>query len=127
MIQEKKSEMSTAELMDKIDSMPAGELAKDIFKGLSKDAVDGLKKLTKSGKQKQGKALFKFEYLEPGDLNEANLGPDEISSIHQEGDSWVVTYRKGDKKEKAFKTEKEARDFEKTINEFISNPSNYTI
>lgn len=57
-------------------------------------------------------------------LDEANLGPDEISSIHQEGDSWVVTYRKGDKKEKAFKTEKEARDFEKTVNEArITNKS----
>ena len=117
MIQEEKSQMTTAELMDMIDKMPAGELAKDIFKGVSKDVLGGLKTLAKKGKKKLGDALVKFGYLEPDDLNEANLGPDEISSIHQEGDSWVVTYRKGDKKEKAFKTEKEARDFEKTISE----------
>jgi hypothetical protein len=71
MIQEEKSQMSTAELMDKIDSMPAGELAKDIFKGLSKDVLDGLKNLAKKGKKKLGDALVKFGYLEPGDLNEA--------------------------------------------------------
>ena len=50
-------------------------------------------------------------------LNEANLGHNEISSIHQEGGSWIVTYRKDGTKEKVFKTEKEARAFEKTLNE----------
>ena len=71
MIQEEKSEMSTADLMKKIDEMPAGELAKDIFKGVSKDVLDGLKNLAKKGKKKLGDALVKFGYLEPGDLNEA--------------------------------------------------------
>ena len=50
-------------------------------------------------------------------LEEANLGHNEISSIHQEGGSWIVTYRKDGTKEKVFKTEKEARAFEKTLNE----------
>jgi len=74
MIQEEKSEMSTAELMKKLDEMPAGELAKDIFKGVSKDVLDGLKNLAKKGKKKLGDALVKFGYLEPGDLNEAKEG-----------------------------------------------------
>ena len=52
-----------------------------------------------------------------GMIQEANLGHNEISSIHQEGGSWIVTYRKDGKKEKVFKTEKEARDFEKTLSE----------
>jgi hypothetical protein len=50
-------------------------------------------------------------------LEEANLGHNEISSIHQEGGSWIVTYRKDGTKEKVFKTEKEARAFEKTLSE----------
>ena len=52
-----------------------------------------------------------------GMIVEANLGHNEISSIHQEGGSWIVTYRKDGTKEKVFKTEKEARDFEKTLSE----------
>lgn len=52
-----------------------------------------------------------------GMIQEANLGHNEISSIHQEGGSWIVTYRKDGTKEKVFKTEKEARDFEKTLSE----------
>ena len=46
-------------------------------------------------------------------LEEANLGHNEISSIHQEGGSWIVTYRKDGTKEKVFKTEKEARALKK--------------
>ena len=52
-----------------------------------------------------------------GMIVEDNLGHNEISSIHQEGGSWIVTYRKDGTKEKVFKTEKEARDFEKTLSE----------
>ena len=52
-----------------------------------------------------------------GMIQEANLGHNEISSIHQEGGSWIVTYKKDGTKEKVFKTEKEARDFEKTLSE----------
>jgi hypothetical protein len=52
-----------------------------------------------------------------GMIAEANLGHNEISSIHQEGGSWIVTYKKDGTKEKVFKTEKEAKDFEKTLSE----------
>ena len=50
-------------------------------------------------------------------VKEANLGHNEISSIHQEGGSWIVTYKKDGTKEKVFKTEKEAKAFEKTLSE----------
>ena len=50
-------------------------------------------------------------------VKESNLGHNEISSIHQEGGSWIVTYKKDGTKERVFKTEKEARAFEKTLNE----------
>lgn len=52
-----------------------------------------------------------------GMIQEANLGHNEISSIQQEGGSWIVTYRKDGIKEKVFKTEKQAKDFEKSLNE----------
>ena len=107
MIQEEKSEMSTAELMDKIDSMPAGELAKDIFKGLSKDAVDGLKKLAKSGKEKLGKALVKFGYLEPGDLNEAKQ-EESFKIVWDKSKLTRTTYENGKQyQSKKFKTQEE--------------------
>jgi hypothetical protein len=45
-------------------------------------------------------------------LKEGNLGHNETSSIHQEGNSWIVTYKNmNGTQEKVFKTEKEARDF----------------
>lgn len=51
-------------------------------------------------------------------LDEANLGHNETSSIHQEGRFWIVTYRTADgKKEKSFESEKEARKFYNTLNE----------
>ena len=51
-------------------------------------------------------------------LDEANLGHNEISSIHQEGGSWIVSYRTMDgKKEKVFQSEDEARKFASTLNE----------
>ena len=57
-------------------------------------------------------------------VKEANLGHNEISSIHQEGGSWIVTYKKDGTKEKVFKTEKEAKAFEKTLSEArITNKS----
>jgi hypothetical protein len=47
----------------------------------------------------------------PGGMDE-NLGHNEISSIHQEGGSWIVTYRTiNGIKEKVFKSEDEARKF----------------
>lgn len=51
-------------------------------------------------------------------LKEANLGHNEISSIHQEGRFWIVTYRTADgKKEKSFESEEEARKFYNTLDE----------
>lgn len=61
-----------------------------------------------------------------GMIQEANLGHNEISSIHQEGGSWIVTYKKEGTKEKVFKTEKEARDFEKTLSEARLTKNNLT-
>jgi hypothetical protein len=53
-----------------------------------------------------------------GNLGEVNLGHNEISSIHQEGGSWIVSYRTMDgKKEKVFQSEDEARKFASTLNE----------
>jgi hypothetical protein len=61
-----------------------------------------------------------------GMIQEANLGHNEISSIHQEGGLWIVTYKKDGTKEKVFKTEKEARDFEKTLSEARLTKNNLT-
>ena len=52
------------------------------------------------------------------ELDEVNLGHNEISSMHQEGGSWIVSYRTMDgKKEKVFQSENEARKFASTLNE----------
>jgi|LakMenEpi03Aug12_release.lakeMendotaPanAssembly.Ray.scaffolds.fasta_scaffold789410_2 hypothetical protein len=51
-------------------------------------------------------------------LDEANLGHNEISSIHQEGRFWIVTYRTMNGiKEKVFESEKEARKFYDSLDE----------
>jgi hypothetical protein len=53
-----------------------------------------------------------------GELGEVNLGHNEISSIYQEGGSWIVSYRTADgEKEKVFQSEDEARKFASTLNE----------
>jgi len=53
----------------------------------------------------------------PGGMDE-NLGHNEISSIHQEGGSWIVTYRTiNGIKEKVFKSEDEARKFRNSVDE----------
>jgi len=75
----------------------------DKFTDKRKNLPDGLQK---SILKKQGK------------LGEVNLGHNEISSIHQEGGSWIVSYRTMDgKKEKVFQSEDEAKEFTKTLNE----------
>ncbi len=72
----------------------------DKFTDKRKNLPDGLQK---SILKKQGK------------LGEVNLGHNEISSIHQEGGSWIVSYRTMDgKKEKVFTDEDEARAFMNT-------------
>lgn len=52
-----------------------------------------------------------------------NLGPDEISSIHQEGPYWIVTYRGSEgTTEKSFPSKEEARKFQDGLNEnYFSN------
>ena len=46
------------------------------------------------------------------------LGHNEVSSIHQEGNSWIVTYRTMDgTKDKSFSSEEEARKFYNGLNE----------
>jgi hypothetical protein len=52
-----------------------------------------------------------------------NLGHNEISSIHQEGGSWIVTYKTMDgTKDKSFNSEEEARKFYDGLDEDIFNP-----
>jgi hypothetical protein len=52
------------------------------------------------------------------DLDEANLGHNEESSIHPEGRFWIVTYRTNDGvEEKSFNSEEEARKFHATLDE----------
>jgi hypothetical protein len=52
------------------------------------------------------------------ELDEANLGHNEIYSIEPEGRFWVVTWSAMDgKKEKVFQSEDEARKFASTLNE----------
>lgn len=51
-------------------------------------------------------------------IKEGNLGHNEISSIHQEGNSWIVTYKNmNGTQEKVFKTEKEAREFQDDLDD----------
>jgi hypothetical protein len=52
------------------------------------------------------------------ELDEANLGHNEIYSIEPEGRFWIVTWSTMDgKKEKVFQSEDEARKFASTLNE----------
>jgi hypothetical protein len=61
--------------------------------------------------QKEGLSKGYWAKKIPGGMKE-NLGHNELSSIHQEGGSWIVTYRTADGiKEKVFKSEDEARKF----------------
>ncbi len=46
------------------------------------------------------------------EIEEGNLGHNELASLEKEGGSWIVTYRTMDgKKEKVFTDEDEARAF----------------
>lgn len=75
---------------------------------VSDEWVEATKKeIDKIGKGKIAKNLMR-----------ENLGHNELSSIHQEGDNWVVTYRgpKGTT-EKSFNSEDEAREFQDGLNE----------
>lgn len=84
------------------------------IKGLGyKDEAPGL------GKTKEVTGKYKSSGMEPVKINE-NLGHNETASIHQEGGSWIVTYRTMDgKKEKVFKSEEEANKFFNTLEESL--------
>jgi hypothetical protein len=64
---------------------------------------------------KYGQAAFNA--VNAQNLGEGNLGHNEMSSIHQEGGSWVVTYKKDGTKEKVFKSEAEAKKFQNSLDE----------
>jgi hypothetical protein len=62
------------------------------------------------------------------EMNEDNLGHNEIYSITPEGRFWIVTYKTMDgKKEKVFQSEDEAREFTSTLDEGkeVEEPNNY--
>jgi hypothetical protein len=85
---EKLKEMVTAALSEKKKSAAFTSQYDDKFDDKRKDLPDGLQK-----------SILKKQ----GELDEINLGHNEISSIHQEGGSWIVSYRTMDgNKEKVF-------------------------
>ena len=60
------------------------------------------------------------------EMDEANLGHNETSSIEQEGRFWVVTYQTADgTKEKSFESEDEARAFYNTLDEAFKPKSSF--
>ena len=62
------------------------------------------------------------------DVEEGNLGHNEIYSIEPEGRFWIVTYTNMDgKQEKVFQSEDEAREFASTLEEGkeVEEPTNY--
>jgi hypothetical protein len=69
---------------------------------------------------KYGQAAFNA--VNAQNLGEGNLGHNEMSSIHQEGGSWIVTYKKDGTKEKVFKSKAEAKKFQNSLDEnYFSN------
>jgi hypothetical protein len=60
------------------------------------------------------------------EMDEANLGHNETSSIEQEGRFWVVTYQTADgTKEKSFESEDKARAFYNTLDEAFVPKSSF--
>ena len=63
---------------------------------------------------------------EHGEMDEANLGHNEISKIEQEGRFWIVTYSTADgTKEKSFESEDEARKFYNGLDEVFKPKSSF--
>lgn len=61
-----------------------------------------------------------------GEMDEANLGHNESSSIEQEGRFWIVTYNTADgTKEKSFESEDEARKFYNGLDEAFVPKSSF--
>ena len=107
MDQEKLKEMVRAAL-----SKPLSEKKKSTaFTSQYDDKFDDKRKDLPDGLQK---SILKKQ----GELDEVNLGHNEISSIYQEGRFWIVSYKTMDgEKEKVFQSEDEARKFASTLNE----------
>jgi hypothetical protein len=86
-----------------------------------KQDIAAAKKMIDAGKSekevvaKYGQAAFNA--VNAQNLGEGNLGHNEKSSIHQEGGSWIVTYKKDGTKEKVFKSEAEAKKFQNSLDE----------
>ena len=122
-----------AEMLDNQISEVEGKVSSETEK--IKEMMGLIEKAKKEPKEKkekktahekgESKAEEKEEHKPKADdkkkskeLDEANLGHNEISSIHQEGRFWIVTYRTADgKKEKSFESEKEARKFYNSLDE----------
>jgi len=63
---------------------------------------------------------------EHGEMDKANLGHNETSSIEQEGRFWIVTYQTANgTKEKSFESEDEARKFYNTLDEVFKPKSSF--
>jgi hypothetical protein len=63
---------------------------------------------------------------EHGEMDEANLGHNESSSIEQEGRFWIVTYSTANgTKEKSFESEDEARKFYNGLDEVFKPKSSF--
>lgn len=90
-------------------------LSKQLFESIAAEVISEAKKHDMSGGAYTEAVKMPKKAKE---LDEANLSHNEISSIHQEGSHWIVTYRTADgKKEKSFKSEKEARNFYNSLDE----------
>jgi hypothetical protein len=67
-----------------------------------------------------------FDMFGGDEMNEANLGHNEISKIEQEGRFWIVTYSTANGiKEKSFESEDEARKFYNTLDEAFVPKSSF--
>jgi hypothetical protein len=67
-----------------------------------------------------------FDMFGGDEMDEANLGHNETSSIEQEGRFWIVTYNTSDgTKEKSFESEDEARAFYNTLDEAFVPKSSF--
>ena len=100
-----------------IDKIGKGKAAKDITREGARPGYheDGT---PKSNDEMSDDELEDF-YNDSNFLDEGgNLGHNELSSIHQEGAYWIVTYRGPEgTTEKSFASEEEARKFQDGLNE----------
>jgi hypothetical protein len=77
---------------------------------------------SKEAGQRVAGAIMKKVLNKEGEMDEANLGHNESSSIEQEGRFWIVTYNTADgNKEKSFESEDEARAFYNGLDESNSD------